>query len=316
MAYTNLTYEDRLNNALLKTLWLQRDLADFIAFNPVKFSPQFVTDATAAYQDALNVPTDENISDIGTQKTANVATKMEASRYLYQKKVKYFLEEAFLSQTGILNSFGYNDYSNVRVNVSGMISFLTNLEIRCGQEKNALLAVGISATIIDDIQAAKNELITAYTEQQTFFGSQKDMTQTRKMAFDAMDVYIKDICRAGKNIYEGINEAKYSDYVIYQTRTNTGVSSQTVAANTEAPILSAGINENVTLQLQNTGNTTLAVYVNDVLSANAVGYDLMIGATTIMTTNALSVGNYGKLIVRNANSIEGKIKVTIVEVVE
>lgn len=316
MAYTNLTYEDRLNNALLKTLWLQRDLADFIAFNPIKFSPQFVADATAAYQVALNIPTDENISDIGTQKTANVAAKMEASRYLYQKKVKYFLEEAFLSQTGILNSFGYNDYNNVRVSVSGMISFLTNLEIRCGQEKSALLAVGIAATIIDDIQTTKNELITAYTEQQTFFGSQKDMTQTRKNAFDAMDIYIKDICRAGKNIYEGINDAKYSDYVIYQTRTNTGVSSQTVAANTEAPILSTGINENITLQLENTGNATLAVYVNDVLSANAAGYDLMIGATTIMTTNALSVGNYGKLIVRNANSIEGKIRVTVVDAVE
>lgn len=316
MSYANLSFDDRLNNALLKSLWLQRDIADFISFNSVKFSPQFITDYNAAYQAALLIPTDENLTDMGTQKTAAVMDKMEAARNFYQKRVKYFLEEAFSTQMGTLNSFGYNDYQNIRSLVSGMISFLTNLEVRCTQEKNALLAVGIAPTIITDIQTTKNELVTAYTEQQTFFGSQKDMTQTRHATFDAMDVFVRDVCRAGKTIYEGVNDVKYSDYVIYQTRSTSESTTQTINANTESPVIASGMNENVSLQVENVGNVSIDLYVNDKLETNATAYTLAIAATSVLTTNALSVGGYGKLIARNTNPIDGKVKIKVIEVVE
>ena len=316
MAYTNLTFDDRLNNAFLKGLWLQRDINDFTAFNPVKFTAQFVADYQAAYQAALLIPTDENLTDIGTQKTEVVAQKMEAARNLYQRKIKYFLEEAFSTKMGILNSFGYDDYQNVRTNVSGMISFLTNLEVRCTQEQTALLAVGIGNSFLTDIKTVKDELVMAYTEQQTYFGSQKDMTQTRKAVFETMDNFVKDVCRVGKALYEGINNAKYSDYIVYKTKTNSDITTQTLAANTESPILTTGADENVSLQLENIGNTDLVVYVNNELAANATGYTLTINTSTILTTNTLSAGGYGMLIARNANPIDGKVRVKLMEVVE
>lgn len=316
MAYTNLTFDDRLNNAFLKGLWLQRDINDFTAFNPVKFTAQFVADYQAAYQAALLIPTDENLTDIGTQKTEAVAEKMEAARNLYQRKIKYFLEEAFSTKIGILNSFGYDDYQNIRTTVSGMISFLTHLEVRCTQEQTILLAKGVASTFLVDIKTAKDELVTAYSEQQTYFGSQKDMTQTRKAVFETMDNFVKDVCRVGKALYEGINDAKYSDYIVYKTRTNSDVTTQTLAANTEMPVLGTGADENVSVQLENIGNTDLIVYVNNELAASATGYTLIINTTTILTTKALSAGGYGMLIARNAHPIDGKVRVKLMEAVE
>jgi hypothetical protein len=316
MASSNLTFDDRLNNALLKSLWLQRDFADFAAFNPVKFTTSFVANYQAAYQAALLIPSDENLTDIGTQKTEVVAQKMEVARNLYQRKFKYFLEEAFSTKMGILNSFGYNDYQTIRSVVSGMISFLTNLEVRCTQEKTALLAVGISNSFLTELKTVKKELITAYTDQQTYFGNQKDMTQIRKATFEKMDQFVKEVCRVGKALYEGINEAKYSNYVIYQTRLNSKITTQTLLANTEKPILSTGADENINLQLENLGNTDLLIYVNNQLETTATGYLLKMNNSTLLTTNALSAGGYGMLIARNPNPMEGKLRVKWMEAIE
>lgn len=316
MAYNNLTFDDRLNNALLKSLWLQRDIADFMAFNPVKFTTQFVSNYHAAYQAALAMPSDENLSDIGTQKTEIVAQKMESARNLYQRKIKYFLEEAFSTKMGILNSFGYNDYQNIRTAVSGMISFLTNLEVRCTQERTALLAVGISNSFLTEIKNAKNELVTAYTDQQTYLGNQKDMTQIRKATFEKMDQFVKEVCRVGKALYEGSNEVKYNNYIIYQTQTNRNITTQSLLPHTEKPILSTGVHENTNIQLENVGNTDLTIYVHNQLEATAKGYILKMNTSTILSTNDLSAGGYGMLIARNPSSIEGKLRIKWMEAVE
>jgi hypothetical protein len=315
MAYTNLTFEDRLNNAFLKSLWLKRDIAAFADFNPSKFTAQFVADYEAAYQTALLLPSDENMTDIGTEKTALVNLKMEAARNLYQKKIKYFLEEAFSAKAGLLNSFGFDDYQTVRTSVAGMISFLTNLKVRCAQEQTALLAVGISNTFLTEIETAKDELVDAYTDQQTYFGSQKDMTQTRKAAFEAMDNFVKEVCKVGKIIFEGVNDAKYSDYIIYKTRTNSETITKTLPPNTELPVLDKEADANISLQVENIGNTELVIYVNDELKTNATGYTLPINTNTILTTNTLSVGSYGMLIARNGNPIEGKVRIKLMEAV-
>lgn len=82
------------------------------------------------------------------------------------------------------------------------------------------------------------------------------------------------------------------------------------------PVLSTGADENVSVQLENVGNTDLVVYVNNELAASATGYMLTINTTTILTTNALSAGSYGMLIARNANPIDGKLRVKLMEVVE
>jgi hypothetical protein len=316
MAYTNLTFDDRLNNAFLKSLWLKRDFAEFVAFNPSKFTAQFIANYENAYQTALAFPSDENLTDIGTEKTALVAQKMEAARNLYQKRIKYFLEEAFAEKAGMLKSFGYDNYQTIRTSVSGMIAFLTKLEVRCTQEQTALLAVGISNTFLTDIETVKNELVAAYNDQQTYFGNQKDMTQTRKAAFEAMDNFVKEVCKVGKIIFEGVNAAKYSDYIIYKTRANSETVTKTIPANTELPVLEQEADENISLQVENMGNTELVIYVNDELKPNAVGYTLPINGNTILTTNTLSVGNYGKLIARNGNPTEGKVRVKLMEAVE
>lgn len=47
-----------------------------------------MADYQAAYQAALLIPSDENLTDIGTQKTEAVAEKMEAARNLYQTNAR------------------------------------------------------------------------------------------------------------------------------------------------------------------------------------------------------------------------------------
>lgn len=316
MAYTNLTFEDRLNNAFLKFLWLQRDFADFAAFNPTKFGAQYIADYQNAYQTALNLPSDETLTDIGTEKTTVVAQKMAAARHLYQRKIKYFLEEAFSDKTGMLNSFGYNDYQTVRTSASGMIAFLTHLELRCSQEQAALLTVGIANTFLTDIETAKNELAAAYADQQTYFGNQKEMTKTRKAAFEKMDDFVKEVCKVGKIIFEGVNTAKYSDYIIYKTRANSDAVTKTLPANTELAVLETEAEENVPLQLENIGDTELVLYVNDTPKATAIGYTLTINTATILSTNTLSIGGYGMLVARNETPIEGKLRVKLMEIAE
>lgn len=316
MAYTNLSYEDRLNNALLKSLWLQRDLAEFTAFNPTKFTAQYLADFKTAYETALALPTDETLTDIGTDKTETVQQKMEAARQLYQRKIKYFLEEAFAKKKGILNSFGYDDYQNARTSVARMIAFLNNLELRCTQEEAALLAVGINNSFLTDIATAKNELAAAYADQQTYFGSQKDMTQTRKATFEKMDDFVREVCKVGKILFEGVNDAKYSDYIVYKTRTNTETVTKTIAANTEVAVLTTEAEENTNLQIENIGETQLNIYVSNSLQKKAERYPIAVASSAIFLTNTLSDGNYGMLIVGNPNPTDGKIRVRVMDVVE
>ncbi|MFN0201153.1 MAG: hypothetical protein ACKVTZ_06505, partial [Bacteroidia bacterium] len=127
---------------------------------------------------------------------------------------------------------------------------------------------------------------------------------------------VREVCRVGKTLYEGINDAKYSNYVVYQTKPSSNVTTHSLAANTETPVLSTGIDENVNIQLENTGNTDLVIYVHNQLETGATGYLLTIHTSTILKTNNLSAGGYGMLIARNANPIEGKLKVKLMEVVE
>jgi hypothetical protein len=316
MAYTNLTFEDRLNNALLKLTWLKRDFADFEAFNASKFTAQFVADFKAAYETALTLPSDETLTDLGTEKTAAVVQKMEAARNLYQKKIKYFLEAAFGEQSGKLDSFGHRHYRTARASVSGMVAFLSLLEARCEQEAAAILAVGIADTFLAEIRAAKEELAAAYAEQQTHFGNQKDMTQTRKSVFERVDDFVKEVCKVGKIIFEGENQAKYEDYVIYKTRANTKTVTKMLPANSETPVLETEAEENLRLQIENIGETELVFYVNDEPQPSAAGYTLSLNAVTVLTTNTLSVGDYGMLIARNAHPIAGAVRVKVLEIAE
>jgi hypothetical protein len=190
------------------------------------------------------------------------------------------------------------------------------LELRCTQEQTALLATGINPSFLADIATAKNELVTAHTEQQTHFGNQKDMTQTRKAAFETMDAFVKEVCKVGKIIFEGVNDAKYSDYIIYKTRANSEAVTKIIAAQSETPVLTTEATENVRLQIENTGEAELVIYVNDAPKPNTAGYTLTVAAATILSTNTLSVGGYGMLIARNTQQTEGKMRVKLMEVAE
>ena len=100
-------------------------------------------------------------------------------------------------------------------------------------------------TKITTFDTALNNQITAIR--------QRDIT-TEERTTKANEVYrtLAKICTLGKNIWYGVNEAKYNDYVIYDTTSGdaskainpefTGILAGTVADNqTNAPIAAAAL---------------------------------------------------------------------------
>ena len=80
MGITTLSFSERLDSSRTILAYYIQNENDFVAYNSVRFTPSWKTNWNAAIVAAESVSTDENIVDLGTDRTATVIQVMEEAR--------------------------------------------------------------------------------------------------------------------------------------------------------------------------------------------------------------------------------------------
>ncbi len=299
----------------------KRDEAEFTGFNAIRFTPTFKADFQQAINDCMNFNDDETMVDIQTEKTADIETVMEKARKNYAR-IKYFVEEAFPENERRRNLLGADTYSDARKSVPNMIVFLSNLHRQCTVFQPALVAAGCSAPLIADILTLRNDLIAVNTEQTSFIGERSISTQERNTRFDRLEDYIRAVCRAGKLIFEE-NPAIFKQYLRFtgkSTSNTTTVQTEkiTISANGDGVLLSKKIKNTDFIEVENTGNGNVDIYIADAIQnpvpKNAL--TLFSNQKAVLTVNDFIDNGIKSVIAHNTVPQEGSIQATILNVLD
>ncbi|MFN0204246.1 MAG: hypothetical protein ACKVTZ_22200 [Bacteroidia bacterium] len=310
----NLSYTDRVFVASQKLNYLQQDFADFQAFNPARFTGQFLIDFEAAILAARDFVDDETVVDGGMSLTQTVQEKLKEAQRSY-KIIKYFVEDAFAMDLGVQNKFGLDNYKDIRTNAQQMVLFLTNLHAQCVKYEAQLVAKGLNATKITEIGQLKEALYLAVNEQNSFTGERLSTTQTRKQLYETMDSFTQETCRAGKLIYEDIDDAKFQNYTIYQiSSSNATTQTHNISANSTEVVINNGIDDTKGIRFFNKGDNALDIYIVASLQDSPTQQRTVAAQeTVIIAASSISNGAYNALVVRNLANTVGKYEVEVLE---
>ena len=313
----NLPQADKIFIAQQKLLYLQQDFIEFNNFNPVRFTQQFLIDYQAAIIAARDFISDEAIIYEGTSLTQTVQDRLKDAQKLY-KIIKYFVEDAFANDIGVQNKFGLDNYKAIRINPTEMVLFLSNLYAQARTYQAQLTAKGLNISKIIEIEILRNDLYTAVNQQTIFTGERMSTTQMRKELYEKMDSFTQETCRAGKLIYEEIDDAKFQNYTIYQYQTSNNTSQvHNISANSTEVAISEGIDSTKGIRFENKGTTHLEIYIMASLQDTPTQIRVVQpNEIVIVPTTTLSNGSYNVLIVRNNNNKAGKYEVEILEQLE
>ena len=193
----------------IRSCFLQ-DQADFAAFDArfsTPYETDFLNDITAAEEEAA----DNNILTQQSGLTAEVEKWIEASKKSFQSS-KYFIEQAFPSNTAVHKEFGYGDYEKARKSQVKMIQFMKQFHKTAVKYSTQLIAKGYAQAKIDEIDSIKTALDEANLKQEAFKKDRTVFTQERVGKMNTAWKRMQDVCNAAKNIYAE-NYAKYSRYI-------------------------------------------------------------------------------------------------------
>lgn len=326
MSVTTFSFSERLAISRTILAYYKQSIADFAAYNPVRFSPNWEMQWEIAIIAAETVSTDENIVDLGTDRTARVMQIMEDIRQNYQRHIKPFIEDAFeKTQPGLMNAFGINNYSEARIVVPKMLLFLKNLEEKCGTHQVSLAAVGISSVKISLITQQYNDLLAASIIQNTFIGERAVSTEERNRLFDVMDEFMSQTIRAGKNIYDK-TDARYRRYVIYRAvaasnAATNSLASIEIAAEGQTKVLAGHLSAQSVIDVDNTGTTSLTLFVTgsekDATPTVAAVILPQTSNTRIFIADICPSGAYQFLLIRNADAQnKGVCSITLLKMID
>jgi len=190
-------------------------LPDFTAYS-THFDQTFADDWMAEIMLALQTPTAEQVGDMGSDYTQTVLEKMAECRHAY-RGIKFFVKEAFASNVGVQNEFGFDDFRDVRTNQQLLVYFMLRLHMTALKYSAKLLSAGCSQARIDSLQTHANELLTASVEQEAFLKNSLDTTVDRITLLNSVWKQMSRISEVGK-IINHKNYAGYQKYVIYDRK--------------------------------------------------------------------------------------------------
>ncbi|OYU80409.1 MAG: hypothetical protein CFE23_09125 [Flavobacterium sp. BFFFF1] len=189
---------------------------DTVEFTDRGFTPAKRTQIVTALTNFSNFPTDEQINGL---KITATATK-DAARAAVEKQMRTFLLAAkavFGTNTGSYREFGNADLTrqtdaelvrNAKVVVVTATKYLSNL---AGE--------GITAAKITALDNARIVFDTAIDQQTQAVNNRDSSTEQRAILANALYALLVKYSDTGKDIWAEASEAKYNDYIIYNTVT-------------------------------------------------------------------------------------------------
>ena len=193
----------------------EEDKTDFIAWDAA-FADPFAADWQALINTAETFPTDHFLQKEQAQLTIEMKKAMQNCRLKFQD-AKYFIKKAFPDNAEAWHKFGFDDYNVAQRSQSRLAEFMGTFHSIAEEEKVALIAVGYTQLMIDDIQTVLDAITNAISQQKAFKLSRPGITRDRRIANNEVWKVFLQVSQVGKRIYKN-NYAKYQRYLIPKSK--------------------------------------------------------------------------------------------------
>jgi hypothetical protein len=300
----------KFNFSLGKLSQLADENLDLIDRDIVEFTDKGFTPARRdEYVDAINkhknFPTDQQME--GAKKTTTA--DKDAARSVVETHMRGILFAAkivFKENTGTFREFGE---TNLTDQTDSDLSRLANAMVEVATTYQPQLAVeGITLAKITELDTVQITFDRAIDLQKKAIHARDNSTENRAKTANALYDLLVKYADTGKLIWSDVSEAKYNDYIIYNTPSGTDESGSDELTGTVNPSSTKTItmvDEDATLTLSNTGTIKLFFYLS--ASDDAIGEEVMLlaGETIVKTTAEMSPdGDGDHLVVKNTNPTE------------
>jgi hypothetical protein len=260
------------------------DLVKFTTFDSTltaAYAAQFLT----AINNADTVVADTAVLDIQVQKTELIQTAMEKAKSKYAD-VKYFVQKTFPTSLATQNEFGLNDYDRARKSSTQMIQFLDEMHKACVKYQTQLVAKGLNAAAIAEIQTIRTELQTANTNQEVFKKQRPKLTEDRIIVLNTCYEYITLINAAAQRVYKD-DYAKQKQFVY---SSNILEFNGEVAANTTKNAGTVAFSTDNVFTFRNAGLVPLVFCLSTSEAVEGVEVAIGGGATISKAADELNAG--------------------------
>ncbi len=199
--------------AMAKVGFMLRDLSEFIKYG---VSEEKLNALKAMLTDFADIPTDEEL--LGDQISATQG-KDEAGVLLRDavSEIMQRVANKFGSQSGKYRKFGASAISDLD---GGTLSLTGRRVLRVAQSMlPELESEGLTQEILDELSTRLEAYDQALNIQEDAVADRDIATENRVEKANEIYKLLVKYCNTGKKIWEDTNEAKYNDYVIYDTPT-------------------------------------------------------------------------------------------------
>jgi len=141
----------------------------------------------------------------------------DASRITLERPLRTLLNMAE-NKFGV-NSGMYKQYGGgiSKLNDNQLVHYARNAAKTAVSHLAELASEGLTQQMITDITTFNEEFDKAIDKQIEAIRNRENITFERVVAGNALYRELVKVCNTGKSIWYGINEAKYNDYIIYDT---------------------------------------------------------------------------------------------------
>ncbi|MGQ7871235.1 hypothetical protein [Sunxiuqinia sp. sy24] len=199
--------------AMTKIGFMMRDLLEFIKYGVTE---EKLNALKAMLTDFANIPTDDEL--VGVQVSAT-QEKDEAAIQLRDAiaEIMQRVENKFGAQSGNYRKFGVSGVSDLD---GGKLSYVARRVHRvAGTMLPQLESEGLTPEILAELNSRVDTYEQALSSQEDAIADRDIATENRVERANEIYALLAKYCNTGKQIWEDTNEAKYNDYIIYDTPT-------------------------------------------------------------------------------------------------
>ncbi len=189
-----------------------RDHAEFTAFNPA-FADPYSENFQQSVLSLMNaeVPADKIAS---TKIVTNRLYKKVDNSKIFIRKADYYVARAEGSIDPAPENFGFAEMRKARSskNVEAFHAAGMNVKRRMINNQEALLQAGMPQQLIDNFTTLLQEIYDDNQLQNKLMNERDLLTVEYETKINTLWNFIKEVCEAGKIIFDGVSPEKVKDY--------------------------------------------------------------------------------------------------------
>lgn len=187
---------------------------DIVEFTDMGLTPAKQNDFTQKIQDFANFPSDEQLEGIKVNATQTKNTNRNNLEKI-MRTILLIAKLVFKEGSGKYKEFGNANLT--QQTDEELVRNATMMGVSANKYLNDLINDGLSLAKIQQLDVAKKAFDDAIDAQRKAISERDSTTEKRVEMGNQLYELVVKYAEIGKNIWYDTNEAKYNDYIIYDT---------------------------------------------------------------------------------------------------